>query len=165
MTQRPVLRLSRTIGEMLLDGVALGLLGFLAVTLITNWSALPESIPIHFGFLGKSDATGDKTLLLVIPFFALCSLVAFSALRRIPHRLNFVIIISEENAERQYRNALMMMAWIKVEIVTVFAYVGWSMVQIGLGRAHELGPAFVPGMLILVFGTIGIFLFRSSRMK
>ena len=150
---------------MLLDGVAFGLLGFLGITLVVNWPDLPESIPIHFAFSGKSDATGNKNLLLIIPFFALCALVALSALRRIPHRFNFVVTISEENAERQYRNALMMMAWVKVEIVAFFAYVGWIMAQIGLGRIHELGSTFVPGMLILVFGTIGIFLFRSYRMK
>ncbi len=150
---------------MLLDGVAFGLLGFIAITLMANWSALPESLPIRLDLFGESEVMGERSLLLLIPFFALCALVALSVARRIPHRFNYIITISDENAERQYRNALQMMAWIKVEIAGIFAYVQWHIIQIGLGRAQELGSAFIPGMLVVVFGTLGIFQVRSYRMR
>jgi Domain of unknown function (DUF1648) len=162
--ERPVLALPRSLGHMLLDGVALGLFGFLCITIITHWSDLPDTIPMHFGFGGKPDSEGNKELVLLFPLFAACALIAFSFMRRIPHRLNYIIPITAENAERQYRNALHMIEWIKVELTGIFSFLGWSVVWMGIDRLKHIDPPILPVMLAVVIGTVVIFVVRSYRL-
>lgn len=164
MSEHPLIR-PRSLGEMLLDGVAIGLLGFLCLTLAANWTTLPDSIPVHFDLGGIPDTMADKTLLLILPFFALCSFIAFSFIRRIPHRFNYIHPITPDNAERQYRNAQLMMAWINAELVAAFSYLGWSSVRVALGHQTGLGTLFLTGMLVTPVCTIGLFLYRAHRLR
>ncbi len=165
MIERPVLRLTRSIGEMLLDGVALGLFGFLCITFITNWSNVPDSAPVHFGLAGKADAMGSKWVLLILPVFACCFFIAFFFIRRIPHRFNYLWPITERNAESQYRNARLMMAWIGAEIVCTFSFLGWSSIQAALGISEGVSPFFLPVMFAGLIGTVGFFLFRAYKLR
>ena len=142
---------------MLLDGVALGFLGFLCFTIASRWSDLSESIP--------GAGTTSIAVLFAAPLLGIAFFLAFSYLRRIPHRFNYIVSITEENAERQYRNALLLLGVVKVETSAMFSYLGWYSVRTALGEHREAGWSSLPVMAVILLATVGLFGYRSTRLK
>jgi len=84
---------------------------------------------------------------------------------RHPETFNYTVKITPENAERQYRNALLMMRVMRVIIVFLFMLIDWEVIQIALGNSEGLGVWFLPIFLILVFVPIIYFAIRSKRLQ
>jgi hypothetical protein len=84
---------------------------------------------------------------------------------RLVHRFNYLVPITEENYERQYKNALLMMRSLKTVIVLLFLYITWISIETALGNSSGLSAWFLPVFLIVVGGTISFFIFRSFKLK
>jgi len=59
-----------------------------------------------------------------------------------------------------------MMAWVKVELVCLFLYIQWSIIQSVRGGRAALSPVIVPIFLVAVFATIAahaVAVFRAAR--
>lgn len=98
---------------------ALVLATFLVVVAAT-WASLPESLPVHFGLGGEPDSWGSRGEILVLPVIALLQFVLLSVLARFPHRHNYLVTITAENAERQYRLAQRLLHVLSLLLVFLF---------------------------------------------
>jgi hypothetical protein len=85
----------------------------------------------------------------------------FTLLRRFPHTFNYLVTITVENAPRQYAIACSLLNWLKAELVWLFAYMEWQMVLSAANQSMGLGFWALPLFLLVVFGTVGIWL-RAS---
>lgn len=136
-------------------------LGITAYTLFM-FSSLPDSIPQHFGADGLPDRYGSKWSLLMLPVVGLVLGGGLYLLNRIPHKFNYLVEITAENAPRQYRQAQRLIRFLNTTIQVLFAYITWSTVQIGTGSATALGGWFLPTFLIGMHGIILVYLIRSG---
>jgi uncharacterized membrane protein len=162
---RPKIKIQPTKIEWVLE--LIGLLGiiFTVVITVTSYNDLPDSIPRHFNALGQPDGFSRKPILFILSAVTLVTYLIMTIGLKFPHVFNYPLEITEENAERQYRNATLMMRVIKTIIVVMFGYLTYATIQIGLGEMQGLGTWIIPTMLTLVLGTVGYFVHRTFRLQ
>ncbi|MBO8170249.1 MAG: DUF1648 domain-containing protein [Thermoanaerobacteraceae bacterium] len=163
--KRPVLKLPLTYTEIGLEIIsAIGVL-LPVLVLIKLWTILPNTVPTHYGVSGKADAWGSKGSLLFLPVVVIFLYTLLTIVSRFPHIFNYPWAITEENAKGQYQLARTFLMGIKAEIVWSFAYVQWMDIKVAMGKAEGLGIAYLPILLLMIFGMIGIYIYRASRVR
>jgi uncharacterized membrane protein len=160
--KRPKLKIPRSPLEIVLE--VLAILGILihALLLVYYWPILPESIPTHFGFSGDADSWGGKSSLIILLVVNIGMYLMLAVLHYFPHVYNYTVEITEKNAREQYYNARLMMNFMKVEIVWVFAYIEWGTVQTALGNATVLDGTVMLGSIIVLTVITLYFIWRSQ---
>jgi len=103
--------------------------------------------------------------LLFLPLGGAFLYMLLTVVSRFPHTFNYPCKITQENAEVQYLLARYLLAFLKAEIIWVFVYIQWMTIQVALGKAAGLGLVFLPVFLVLIFGTIAVYFYKSYRCK
>ncbi|KQU16940.1 hypothetical protein ASG65_08470 [Bacillus sp. Leaf13] len=78
-----------------------------------------------------------------------------------PYIFNFPVKVTEQNAERLYKNARVMSVILKAEIIVFLLYTSWKSVQVSGGREVGLGILELPIFLVVLLGSIAFFMVRS----
>lgn len=93
-----------------------GFLVMIAVWIISiiAYIKAPDVIPIHYNSDGAADGYGSKATLFIEPAISTFVYLLLSAISRIPHQFNYLVTITPENAEDQYRRALTMLRILKI---------------------------------------------------
>ncbi|RLQ97470.1 DUF1648 domain-containing protein [Falsibacillus albus] len=161
---RPILKIKKTPLEKLLDLAALIILIGNVIYLLLVWPSLPDSIPTHFNFKGDVNGTGSKWTILLLPALGLILWLGMYVLEKYPHIYNY-LNLTEENAERQYKNSRMLVNVLKNFILSYFVYIGWEMVQVSKGshKAMDAWPMIL--FIIAILGITVFFIIRSIRLK
>jgi len=135
------------------------------IIVFQSWSMLPDTIPTHFGASGKPDGWGGKETILLLPVLSIFLIyIPFVFLSRYPHIYNYICPITEQNVVEQYYLARSLLGWMKAEIIWLFAGLEWQTVQTALGKSEGLGMLTWPPLLI-IFGTIGIYMYKSYQAR
>lgn len=161
--KRPIHKIPYSGTEKIME--LIGLIGILIniILLIKYWPSLPSTIPTHFGFSGKPDSFGGKGTLFIMPIILLVLYFGLTILSRFPHVYNYLTPITENNAKVQYHIARKMMVCLKAEVVFTFTYIEWNTIMAALGNVKGLGLIFLPVTMIIIFGTIGYYIYRSIK--
>ena len=144
-------------------------LAALAVLIWVTWSALagpdplPERIPTHFDMQGHPNGWGSPAMLLLLPVIAVALYLMMTVVARFPSSFSYPVRVTAENRARLQELTLNMVAWLKTELVCLFAWMQWSIIQMIRSGHGRLSPALVPGFLIVIFGTIGFHIFALFR--
>jgi len=162
---RPVLSLPLTPVEIGLEvfagiGIACAWLAFAAY-----WPKLPAIIPTHFGVTGAPDATGPKSELIVLLLENVGIYLMLSIVARFPQIYNYPVPITESNAEKQYRNARMVMNYLKAVCVWLLFYIEWQTIQVALGKSAGMGALMLPVVLIVMIVPLTVFVVRAYRYR
>jgi Protein of unknown function (DUF1648) len=123
------------------------------VQLVLVWDALPASVPIHFGVTGRPDRYGSKSVLLILPAVAVALTLLLTLVARFPQSFNYPVRVTPENAPRLYRQGRLLLAWLNVLVVWLFAAIEQQTVEIALGHAHAFSNGFV---VLLVAVAVGV---------
>lgn len=91
--------------------------------------------------------------------------ILLTVVSKFPHTFNFPWAITEENAERQYQIGRAMIGSLKTELVWLFTYIEFGVIQVALGKIKGLGMLFLPITLIIVFGTILIWVVKGYKAR
>lgn len=140
-----------------LETVSLGALAVLAwvtIRALTGPERLPGRVPTHFDISGHPNAWGPAGMFLVLPGVAVILYVLMTWVSRYPSAFNFPVRVTRENRLRLEAVALGMTAWIKAEMMCLFA--GIQVVTIGSARSGHgtLPPLLMPLSIGVIFGTI-----------
>ncbi|SFC86439.1 DUF1648 domain-containing protein [Clostridium uliginosum] len=135
------------------------------IYLIASWINLPYEIPTHFGSSGKADSWGGRYSLLILPILTSVLHILLTTVSKYPQHFNYVVNITEENAKRQYKNARTLIVCLKMEIIAIFLYLEWQSVQVAMNKSTGLGLWFLPIFLIVVFGTLGVCIYKMFKLK
>ena len=160
---RPIIKIEKQPIDRFFEIVALIGLIILIIYPIMHYQDLPEKIPTHFNGSGEPDDYQKKAIIWILTIVGLFTYGLFTYIKKIPHKFNYTIKITEENAKTQYTIALRMINALNAIIMSTFAYISYSSIQIALKKATSLGSGFTPILLILVFGTIGYGLYQASK--
>lgn len=162
---KPVLDLPWTPLQVMLGIVGLVCTGLMIGILIYYWPELPEVIPTHFGASGQPDGWGSRQSLLFIAGTGAVLYLVMFVLSRFPHLYNYLVTITESNAEIQYRMASNFMIVLANVIIWLFTYMVWQSIRTALGKSEGMGPWFVPVFLFLSFGPIVVYLVASLKAR
>ena len=165
MNKRPQIKLQLNQTDKILEVLGwVSVVGIWALTL-TNYSILPEIIPIHFNGAGKADGFGNKTHIFILPIISTLLFIGLTTLNKHPHMFNYPSQITKENAVHQYTNATRMMRVLKLVIVVLFGLIVFRKIQIVNGHADGLGTWFLPLTMGMIFIPILYFLIKSLKQK
>ncbi|MCO0599105.1 DUF1648 domain-containing protein [Peribacillus butanolivorans] len=157
----PVLKLPKTVYEKLIDIFSLIIIVLNLIYLINEWSTLPDQVPIHFNAKGEADGWGGRAVIWFLPIVSIFLWSILTTLERVPYIFNFPVKVTEQNAERLYKNAQVMSVILKAEIIVFLFYTSWKSVQVSVGREVGLGILELPIFLVVLLGTIAFFRVRS----
>lgn len=161
--RKPRIKIKMNIMEHILEIISIAGLFTAVYYLIQYWPLLPDIIPSHFGFNGKVDGWGSKNSLYLLLGINIFIYLFMTLIRRFPHMYNYPVKIDENNAERQYQMAVWLMAIIKAEVIWMFVYIQWHIIQVALGNSSSLGIYFLGIVLVALTFTIIIYIVLARK--
>lgn len=159
--KQPKLKIERTAVDHLLEVTAFLVALVPLVYLAWVWDALPAMVPTHINGAGLVDAWGSRNEVWILPSVVMGEFILISVLQRFPHTFNYLVKITEENAETQYRIAISMMGWMNLILTTGLSLTFFGVLQISLGVADNLSIWVMPAFMTSLFGSMGYFLWLS----
>jgi uncharacterized membrane protein len=163
--KRPVLNIPATPTEKVLGILAAVGVMLTWIIVASAWPNLPQLVPTHFGLNGKADATGPAWTVWILPVVQLLLATLLTVVKRYPQSFNYLWAITPKNAGRQYLLARMLIGWLCLEMVSLFAYLSWQTIQTALGSSVGLGLWFLPIILLVLTLTIGFYLWLAYQMR
>ena len=136
--------------------LALALLGWITARAFTGPDRLPDKIPTHFDLAGHVDGWGPAGTLLLLPAVVLFLYLGMTLVARYPSSFNYPVRVTRQNQPRLQALALNMIAWLKTELVCLFAALQWVIVR-AARHPGEMPVAFplAPAAIVAVFATVG----------
>jgi uncharacterized membrane protein len=163
--KQPELKTQKTLWQ---NGLTLvGYIGWFGVFVyvLFIFPDLPERVPMHFNIKGIVDSWGHKGFIWVLPIIGMAVWSALTVMEKAPQHFDYLVAITEENAARQYKNAVSLISVLKTEIMAYFVFTTWQMSKIAIGELAAKSVWDVPFFLIVIFGTLGIFIYRMLKLK
>ena len=142
-------------------------LGIVAVVLMVamvavHYHQLPEVIATHFDAHGAANGWSGKMVLLLLAAVGCVSYAMLTAAQRMPeHMVSLPIKLARKPNAMPL--AVEMVAWLKVEVAWVFAYICHSIIRVGLGKQEGLSVWFLPVMVGVLLATTGTYYVKISR--
>lgn len=124
---------------------------------------LPDRVPTHFDAAGNANAWGSPSGIVVLPIIAVGLYLLMSAVSRFPDAFHFPVRATPMNIARLQAVTLDMIAWLKVELVCLFAVLQWAFIRAARSGEGHLFPMILPVFIVVIFGTIGWHLIRLFR--
>lgn len=165
MKLRPRIKMELSFLDKFIEVISWMLLVAIWCILLINFSSLPDLVPTHFNFTGRPDATGAKWSLFILPGVATILFACISWINKFPHRFNYPVVITPENAFRQYSNANLMFRYMKLILLVIFGMITVKSMMISTGLANGLGILFLPMTLGFVLGPLAYFIFKAFKEK
>jgi len=162
-SQRIRISVPKTYSEIWHDTISIAVLCVIILYIGLLWNSLPGQVPIHFNAEGNADGWGSRFVLLLVPAVSLLLYIGFSIVSRYPHRFNYPVVITEENAQEKYTLSRLLVSWLKLEIILVLSYIEWSMLQTVVGEHRGITIWLLPAFIAVLLGTIGWYLFQMLR--
>ncbi|HET6208087.1 MAG TPA: DUF1648 domain-containing protein [Terracidiphilus sp.] len=139
------------------EALALLLVVFIVAT--TAWAVwgphpLPDRIATHFDAAGNPNGWGRPGMLWLMPVMATAIYLLMTWVARFPSAFNFPIGLPAAARPRLEAIALIMIAWLKLEVVALFAWIQCQTIAFARQGHGTLPALFLPMVLLVVFGTI-----------
>ena len=132
---------------------------------VYTYSSLPEIIPIHFNARGIADGYGSREMIWVLPILVFLIFVGVAILADHPHLFNYLVEITKENAERQYRMATRLLRILNLLVAGIFLYIMYVKVALYPATNTGLGVFFLPFSLMAIFGILVIYILMSLKAR
>lgn len=141
-----------------LDIIGLILAVALVIMTFIYWGKAPDIIPTHYNFKGEVDAYGSKNTIFILLPIALMSYIGIAILSKFPQVYNYPVEINPRNKEKQYLMASTFIRVLNVEIVTLFFFI-----QMNSGKVLSIAFLFI--FLLIIFGSIGFYIYKAIKCK
>ena len=144
-------------------------LGALAVLIWSTYRALygpvrlPARIPTHYDLAGQPNGWGTPAMLLLLPALAMALYLLITVVARFPSCFNYPVRVTAGNRGRLEPLALGMIAWLKTEVVCLFAWIQISTIEAAWRGLGGLPPALIPVSLVAIFATVGWYIVAMRR--
>ncbi|ATA76914.1 conserved membrane hypothetical protein [Capnocytophaga canimorsus] len=161
MNNNPKLKLNLTRTDRIIEFFGWILLLTIWIWVLISYKNLPDIIPTHYNASDVADGFGEKVNLLILPLLATVLFATLTLLNKFPHKFNYLVEITPENAYRQYVNATRMLRALKLVIVIVFGLVIFQTLQYKVIQKHHITQYFPPLTLMIIFVPIVYFIGKS----
>ncbi|HLV45450.1 MAG TPA: DUF1648 domain-containing protein [Flavobacterium sp.] len=165
MNKHPKIKIRLNKYDWFIEIIGYMLLIALWVITIASFQYLPDEIPTHYNAFGEADAFGDKEAIFTLPFIATLLFLLLSVVIKFPHTYSYAVEITEENAEKQYKNAVWLMRMLKVLITLIFFFIAYQTIQVALEKAFGLGSWFLPVITVITALILGFNMYKSKQIN
>ena len=163
--KRPKLKFQKQRFDYISESLSILALLILILIPIYHYNSSPDSIPSHFDLFGDPDDYARRGIVWLLPILGIILYTVLFFIQKIPHQFNYIVEITEENAERQYRLSIRLLQILKLIITSVLAFVMYASIMTAYGKWSGLGSYFMPVFMVVIFGSMVIYLVISSRTK
>ncbi|MEG2800705.1 MAG: DUF1648 domain-containing protein [Longicatena sp.] len=139
-------------------GIALLIIGF--IVLAMKYQTLPDTMPKHFGFDGKADAWGSKTIVWFPMIGALLLNVLLYVVGKFPQMWNIPVNVTDRNRTMLYQLTGNMIAVLRLEMTTMFMC--FLMFEI---YYYNLPSSMILFFMALIGGTLMIYIIKMQKHK
>ncbi len=163
---RPIINVPSTEANRFLNWLIILLLMVYVAFIFTQYSALPDTIPTHFGKNGLADAHGSKNSIWLLPAIALLMSIGLNVAAKYPHLFNYPIKVTNENALRLYTFGIKLIQITSIYVILLFFYISYVTIKVANNPSSEgLHAGFLPVVIVssLLF-TIYV-LFKLNTLK
>jgi len=102
-SERPIYhKLPYSPSEKIAVGLSVSIISLHWIYILLSYNDLPATIPVHWNFYGKPDSFQSKELTFMIPSISLVIFILSQALSNYPHKYNYPVKITHNNAKFQY---------------------------------------------------------------
>jgi uncharacterized membrane protein len=116
---------------------------------------LPARIAVHFDMAGNPDGWDSPSMLPLFPVVAVAIYLLMTLVTQFPESFNYPVEVTAENRPRLEALALEMITWLKTEMVCLFAWIQWVIIEMARrGRGDLSFMALLPVFLVMIFGTV-----------
>ena len=151
--------------EWLVEAAAVGILLFWIVYLPSHWSDLPDEVPMRFGLDGQPGSLGPRTDLWFLPGMGIILYGALTLVSRLKQFHNLPVEVTPENAAELYTFSRRFINVVKLEVICLFGYIEWKILQTARGNADGLGSWFMALVVGAVLLTSLFPVFRLRRYR
>ena len=124
---------------------------------------LPDRVPTHFAAGGRPDGWGSPAGMVLLPVIAGTLYLLMSVVMRFPAAFHFPVASTALNRARLEAVTLDMIAWLKAELVCLFAVLQWVFIQAARSGDGHLFPRILPFFIVIIFATVGWHLVATVR--
>jgi uncharacterized membrane protein len=153
------MKLKYTKLQIVLEILCLLLIVGMMVFICLRYNQLPDKIPGHYNAAGEVNRWGNKSEIFITPIITVLLYLFITVLTFFPKIWNVPGQLTEDNRVAVYQCIKSMVICTKVEMVGVFFYITYFMAY-----SKALPAAFLPVMLVILFGTILLFVLRMVRL-
>ena len=118
----------------IMDTIGLGLFVAACAYLIFNWSSLPAEVPKYFGMSMEILQYESKWTLFLFPMITFLIMIALQILEKHPDRHYFPIDIKNSNIEKEVKQSVLMISFIKNMSSLLLAILVWETIHIAQGN-------------------------------
>lgn len=163
INQRPKIKIPMTKLDIVIEIASIAMLILNIMIVLFSWNKLPSIIPTHFDIEGQVNGYGSKTTILILIPVIFALYIGLTILRKFPNAYNYLSEITEKNAQVQYKYATRFIQILKLELILLFTYIQYSIIQSAFAGQGTIGPLFMPIVLIVVFVTLGVYISISVQ--
>jgi uncharacterized membrane protein len=145
--------------------VAWIVLVYVVVAALYGPEKLPSKVPMHFGADGKPNGWGGPESLWLLPAVGTVIAVLITVVSRFPESFNYPVRVTRENQMRLQVLALEMIAWLRLELLCLFAWIEWATIESARDQRLALPPLAMLMAIAVIFGTIAIYIVRMVRAR
>ena len=123
------------------------------ILIATNYTQLPQMLPIHFNWPSKDEnGFGTKDVLWINPI--ICGMIAIGIykLNKYPWIFNYPLTIDTANAQYNYRQAMLLLRAVNLTVGLLCFSMTLMSVLDGLGVKNDLSRYLKPAFVILLLG-------------
>lgn len=161
--ERPKIKLVVTLMDKITEVVAISVLVAFWLYTLGSYKTLPEVIPTHFVADGQADGFGLKWTILTLPLIGLLFYIGLTVLGRYPHKFNYPVPITQNNAEKLYRSGAQMLRVMKLMLLILFFMMTVQTVQSACGINSFITKNGLFIDFALLFVPLFYYLIKMSR--
>jgi len=163
----PKLFISRSKLENILELISIILIIFFIYYSLTILNVLPYVIPTRFDYYGNITSWSNKNILWLSTIIMICVYILLTVLLKFPYKFNYIVKINENNAFIQYKLVRIWLLSLKIEIIILFFITHWIIVSKALNKhlPNKILVIFHICALIIILGTVGIYIYKSNKTK
>lgn len=143
----------------------LGLLGAFVPVLFYEKLDKEILIPIHYNMYGEVDGWGDSSNLIIQSLIALVLYLVFTVLERYYKKFNYVVPVTEQNADSLYRVGVQMMRHTKLVMLFLFAAVNNASFLTAIGNSYEVYDTIITIILSASILTVIVYMVKMAFLK
>ncbi|MFD1631900.1 DUF1648 domain-containing protein [Pseudopedobacter beijingensis] len=163
---QPKIIIARNGKDKVIGLLCLLLVLFMWIIILVNLKTIPDNVPVHYNYQGKADLYSSKNAVFLIPVLGTLLYVGISILNHFPHKFNYPVKITKENAKTQYTIAVRMLSYVKLILLTLFAVIAYKTTLLTTESGHQtdsIGRWFLPVVLLILAFVVGIFVMKSKK--
>ena len=163
--KQPKIEIKKSTFESNLNIISSFLIILQFVIIFICWNKLPEKIPTHFNISGEPNGWSGKISILNLPVLSVILFVLMTILSSYPHTFNYLIKITDENADIQYTLVKKYLAFLKFLIMILFTVIIFMIGESSIGGFNNklIYLLYIP--LVLIFVATAHYIIKSVKAK